>query len=568
LLINYNISMKKNLVRKILIVLTIFSTTTSCKKGNKGGSRATGWAINSKEGGFQYNTKYKEQETAPGLVFVEGGTFTKGKVKDDPMHDWNNSPNQQHVQSFYMDESEVTNIMYMEYLDWTKKVYPPENENFREIYDGVVPDTLVWRNRLGFNEVMVTEYLRHPAYQDYPVVGVNWVQANQFCVWRTDRVNESALEKNGYLKEGAKITDVTADSNFSTNTYIISPTSTYGGNEEILNGGKKASKNPITNADGEEINIYATRSSGIIQPDYRLPTESEWEFAALGMSELRSYNVHRGRKKYPWNGQYTRSGSRATRGDQNANFKQGDGDYGGIAGWSDDGADITQITRFYEPNDYGLYDMAGNVAEWVADVYRPIVDDEYTDFNYYRGNVYTKNKIGEDGKVVLITADSIGYDTLQNGKVVATVLPGQIAQVPVDENETYLRTNFSKANQINFRDGDKASSRYFDQGNSDDEGEEEAGSDNMYNSPKHSVRMDSLGNMIKEYDTSNKRTSQINDQIRVYKGGSWKDREYWLDPAERRFYPQDMATSYIGFRCAMSRVGSKTKGPRKSPSGK
>ena len=556
--------MKKYSVLKILIVLTIFGTMSSCKKGKKGGSRATGWAINSKEGGFQYNTKYEEQETAPGLVFVQGGTFTKGKVKDDPMHDWNNSPNQQHVQSFYMDESEVTNVMYMEYLDWTKKVYPPENENFTQIYDGVVPDTLVWRDRLGFNEVMVEEYLRHPAYQDYPVVGVSWVQANQFCVWRTDRVNESALEGAGFLKEDAKITDVTADSNFSTNTYIISPTSTYGGNEEILNGGKKKSKNPQTNADGEEINIYATRSTGIIQPDYRLPTEAEWEFAALGMSELRSYNVHRGRKKYPWNGQYTRSGKRSTRGDQNANFKQGDGDYGGIAGWSDDGADITQITKFYEPNDYGLYDMAGNVAEWVADVYRPIVDDEYTDFNYYRGNVYTKNKIGEDGKVVLISSDSIGYDTLQNGKVVADALPGQIVQVPVDDNETYLRTNFDKSDNINFRDGDKASSRYFDKGNGDDEGEE-AGSEVMYNSPIHSVEVDSAGNMIKEYDESNARTSLINDQIRVYKGGSWKDREYWLDPAERKFYPQDMATSYIGFRCAMSRVGSKSKGKRKSP---
>ncbi len=557
--------MKKNLVLKILVVLTILGTATSCKKGKKGGSRATGWAINSKDGGFQYNTKYKEQETAPGLVFVEGGTFTKGKVKDDPMHDWNNSPNQQHVQSFYMDETEVTNIMYMEYLDWMKKVYPPENENFKEIYDGVVPYTLVWRDRLGFNEVMVTEYLRHPAYQDYPVVGVSWVQANQFCVWRTDRVNESALEKNGYLKEGAKITDVNADSNFSTNTYIISPTSTYGGNEEILNGGKRKSKNPITNADGEETHIYATRETGILQPGYRLPTESEWEFAALGMSDLRSYNVHRGRKKYPWSGQYTRSGSRATRGDQNANFKQGKGDYGGIAGWSDDGADITQKVMFYEPNSYGLYDMAGNVAEWVADVYRPIVDDEYTDFNYYRGNVYTKNKIGEDGKVVLITADSIVYDTLQNGKVVAAGLPGQIAQVPVDDNETYLRTNFDKSNNINFRDGDIASSRYFDKGNGDDEGDKEASSDIMYHSPKHRVELDSMGNMIKEYDKSSKRTTLINDQIRVYKGGSWKDREYWLDPAERRFYPQDMATSYIGFRCAMSRVGSKSKGKRKSP---
>jgi len=562
-------NMRKHFALKFLVILTVFATT-SCSKGKKGGSRATGWKINSKEGGFQYNTKYQEQETAPGVVFIEGGTFTKGQVNDDPMHDWNNSPNQQHVQSFYMDETEVTNIMYMEYLDWTKKVYPPENENFTQIYNGVVPDTLVWRNRLGYNEVMTNNYLRHPAYQEYPVVGVSWIQANQFCVWRTDRINEDALERNGFLKEDAKITDVTADSNFSTNTYIISPSSTYGGNEEILNGGKRKSKNPQTNADGEEINIYATRSTGILQPGYRLPTEAEWEFAALGMSEIRSYNVHRGRKKYPWSGQYTRSGKRVTRGDHNANFKQGDGDYGGIAGWSDDGADITAQVMSYDPNDYGLYDMAGNVAEWVADVYRPIVDDEMSDFNYYRGNVFTKNKIGEDGKVAIITPDSIGYDTLATGKVIATTLPGQIAQVPVDDNETYLRTNFNKSDNINYRDGDKASSRSFSDGG-DDEGEEETDKGDetrgMYNSPKHSVTVDSAGVMTKEYDGSSKRTSLVNDEVRVYKGGSWKDREYWLDPAQRRFYPEAMATDYIGFRCAMSRVGAKSKGKgnRKSP---
>tara|TARA_B110001450_G_scaffold240610_1_gene249488 strand:+ start:801 stop:2489 length:1689 start_codon:yes stop_codon:yes gene_type:complete len=554
--------MRKHFALKFLVILTVFATT-SCSKGKKGGSRATGWKINSKEGGFQFNTDYKEQETAPGLVFVEGGTFTKGQVNDDPMHDWNNSPNQQHVQSFYMDETEVTNVMYMEYLDWTKKVYPPENENYKQIYNGVVPDTLVWRSRLGYNEVMTNNYLRHPAYQNYPVVGTSWIQANQFCVWRTDRINEDALEKNGFLKEDAKITDVTADSNFSTNTYINSPTSTYGGNEEILNGGKKKSKNQQTNADGEPVGIYATRSTGILQPGYRLPTEAEWEFAALGMSELRSYNVHRGRKKYPWSGQYTRSGKRTTRGDHNANFKQGDGDYGGLAGWSDDGADVTAEVMSYEPNDHGLYDMAGNVAEWVADVYRPIVDDEMSDFNYYRGNVFTKNKIGDDGKVSIISSDSIGYDTLPNGKVIATALPGQIAQVPVDDNETYLRTNFDKSNHINYRDGDKASSQDYEFGGDDEGGsDDESGSETrgMYNSPNHSVTVDSAGIMTKEYDGSSKRTSLINDEVRVYKGGSWKDREYWLDPAQRRFYPQAMATDYIGFRCAMSRVGAKSKG--------
>ncbi len=560
--------MKKVVAFKILLVLALGVVSTSCKKSSssRNTSRATGWDINSREGGFQYNTDFKEQETAPGLVFIEGGTFTKGRVQDDVMHDWNNSPTQQHVQSFYMDETEVTNAMYMEYLDWIKRVYPPAEENFRAIYHGALPDTLVWRNRLGFNEVMTENYLRHPGYGEYPVVGVSWIQAVEFANWRSDRVNEYNLERAGYLKRDAKVIDVNAESNFSTDTYINAPTLTYGGNEEIINGDNRNKRYARVDADGNESNIYATRETGIISPKYRLPTETEWEYAALGLSEIRDFNLYRGRKKYPWDGQYTRSSKRKIRGDQLANFKQGKGDYGGIAGWSDDGADITNAVKSYDPNDFGLYDMAGNVAEWVADVYRPIIDDEFNDFNYYRGNVYTKNALNEDGTVKVISADDIVYDTLSNGKVVARNLPGEIAQIPIDENETYLRTNFDKSDEINFRDGDRRSSRYFESFN-DDESEESNKKDftgKMYNSPKHSIRRDSLGNIIREYDKGNNRTSLINDEVRVYKGGSWKDREYWLDPAQRRYFPQDMATDYIGFRCAMSRVGSKSKTKNKT----
>jgi len=561
--------MKRVLAFKTLLVLTLSLATVSCKKSSssKNSSRATGWQINNREGGFQYNTDFKEQETSPGLVFVEGGTFTKGKVQDDVMHDWNNTPNQQHVQSFYMDETEVTNMMYLEYLDWIKRVYPPTDENFRAIYLGALPDTLVWRNRLGYNEVMTENYLRHPGYAEYPVVGVSWIQAVEFANWRSDRVNEANLTQAGYIKRDAMITDVSAESNFNTDTYINAPTLTYGGNEEIINGDNRSKRNVRVDADGNESNIYATLETGIISPKYRLPTETEWEYAALGLSEIRSYNLYRGRKKYPWDGQYTRSDKRKIRGDQLANFKQGKGDYGGIAGWSDDGADITNKVKSYDPNDYGLYDMAGNVAEWVADVYRPIIDDEFNDFNYYRGNVYTKNALNEDGTVKVVTPEDIVYDTLSNGKIIARNLPGEILQVPVDQNETYLRTNFDKSDEINFRDGDKRSSRRFDQNFGDDDeslNKKESETKDMYNSPRHSVERDSLGNLIREYDKSNDRTSLINDKVRVYKGGSWKDREYWLDPAQRRYFPQDMATDYIGFRCAMSRVGLKSKAKNKT----
>jgi gliding motility-associated lipoprotein GldJ len=202
--------------------------------------------------------------------------------------------------------------------------------------------------------------------------------------------------------------------------------------------------------------------------------------------------------------------------------------------------------------------MAGNVAEWVADVYRPIIDNESNDFNYFRGNRYTKNKIGADGKVEIVTLET-KKDTLSNGKIIVRTFPGQIAQVP-DENETYLRQNFDKSN-INYRDGDKQSSKYYDFGSSESD---KLKADRCIILPKHNVTTDSLGLMVRKYDRSSKRTTLINDDVRVYKGGSWRDRAYWLDPAQRRYFPQDMATDYIGFRCAMSRVGPKSDG-RKTP---
>ena len=562
-------SMKVNkfMAIRALLLLVIMASFSSCSKktDSKAGSKATGWKINDKKGGFQYASKFKKQETGPGLVLVEGGTFTMGRVADDPMHDWNNTPNQQHVMSFYMDETEVTNLMYMEYLDWLKRVFPPEEDNYKNIYQGASPDTLVWRNRLGYNETMTNNYLRHPAYADYPVVGVNWIQATEFSKWRTDRVNESVLERQGYLKKDAKVTDVKAEATFSTDTYLAAPSKTFGGDDKIVLKGprnsKAAGKGGTKGANGttkEAKNVYAQRTSGLILPEYRLPTEAEWEYAAAADVGQREYNTYKGQKKYPWSGSYTRSSKRAIKGDQLANFKQGKGDYGGIAGWSDDGADITNKVKSYPPKDFGLYDMAGNVAEWVADVYRPIVDDEGNDFNYFRGNVYTKDKIGEDGKVELVTQETQKFDTMPNGKVMARNFVGQIAQVPVDDKETYLRQNFDKSDEKNYRDGDKQSTRYFDFGGSEEGDGKLKAEQRMYDSPVHNVSTDSIGNMIRKYDHSSKRTTLINDDVRVYKGGSWKDRAYWLDPAQRRYFPQDMATDYIGFRCAMSRVGPKS----------
>ena len=187
--------------RYLNIVITSFCLLilTACSKSNSSGnvSRGTGWKLDK-------DNSFKDQETAPGLIFIEGGTFTKGKVQDDVMRDWNNTPTQQNVMSFYMDETEVTNKMYLEYIKYLKKVYPPEKPEFTGIYESALPDTLVWRGRLSYNEDLVVNYFRHPAYGEFPVVGVNWFQANSYAKWRTDRVNELILEREGFLSNEAR----------------------------------------------------------------------------------------------------------------------------------------------------------------------------------------------------------------------------------------------------------------------------------------------------------------------------------------------------------------------------
>ena len=277
---------------KFILLLSIF-VIVSCNRNNyKSGKISQATGIKLGEDGFDYKgLKFKDKKTPPGLIFVQGGTFTKGNSKDNVMHDWNNTPSQQYVRSFFMDETEVTNLMYLEYLDWLKEKYGSD-ENLKKVYEAALPDTLAWRNPLGFNEDMVNNYLRHPAFKNHPVVGVSWQQATNFAKWRTNRVNEQILIKEGYLNDSVQY------SNFNTKAYLFNPSA----NE--------------TNADS----LYASVETGLLLPEYRLPTETEWEYAALGLNELSEKNNYRGKKKFPWDGEYTRSQKKKNLGDQLANF--------------------------------------------------------------------------------------------------------------------------------------------------------------------------------------------------------------------------------------------------------
>lgn len=451
------------------------ASLASCKQEK---SSTTGWAYNDpKNGGFEV-VSYLEQETGPGLVLIEGGTYVMGRSEQDVTYEWNNTPRRITVHSFYMDETEITNIQYLEYLYWLTRVY---GTDYPEVYKKALPDTLVWRDRLAFNEPFVELYLRHPAYQNYPVVGVNWLQATDFCSWRTDRVNEQILIREGILRVNPAQVN---EDNFNTQAYLANQ---Y---EGLV---KSPLKDLSPNGDTRKVRM----EDGILLPHYRLPTEAEWEYAAYALIGNTKFEDVVDRKLYPWNGHVVRNSEEKYKGEMLANFKRGRGDNMGVAGKLNDNADIPAPVFSYWPNDYGLYNMAGNVSEWCMDVYRPLSPEDQSDFNSFRGNVFQTQMTDADGNID--EKDSLGH----------------IRYRDVTEAEAATRRNYKKADNIDFIDGDEPE--------------------------------------VIKYDEN---FTLISNRARIYKGGSWKDRAFWMTPGSRRFLDEAQSTDYIGFRCAMIRVGS------------
>ncbi|NQW36980.1 MAG: gliding motility lipoprotein GldJ [Flavobacteriales bacterium] len=583
----------QNSFKTVLIIFLSVFTLSSCFRTEHSKSTLTGWNFNDPHfGNFTAPVDYRGQKTPPGMVLIEGGTFTMGHVQDDVMFDWNSTPVRQQLRSFYIDEAEVTNKEYSFYLEYLSRVFPQSDtmDINKRIYQAALPDTLVWRDNLGSTGSLSETYLRHPAFANYPVVGVSWLQAVGYCKWRTDRVNERILMDKGILKPlfADDSISVEGENHFVTQTYLKNPYLLFNGDSSIYSKGvpvrkslnskrgifkkrsARKSRNNTTVIDTllqdttllvtndnplpkkpEFTGRHVTISDGLLVSKYRLPTEAEWEYAAKAEVENREYNTIRGRKKYTWNGKYTRDNSKRYKGDMLANYKQGQGDYSGLAGWSSDGADITAEIKSYKPNAFGLYNMSGNVAEWVADVYRPIIDSQANDFNYFRGTNFLKTYIDSLGKVVVLDYNNLVLDTLNNGKIVPNGSPGEMKYVPITKDDAFMRYNYRRANNANQDDGDLASNKYFYKDEDD-----AASIPRMYNSPQNKIEVDEQGRVVKKYDTKNTRRTLINNNLRVYKGGSWKDRAYWLDPAQRRYLPEYAATDYIGFRCAMDRLGS------------
>ena len=473
---------------------------SSCKES----SNTTGWAYNDpKNGGFEVYP-FVEQVTGPGLVLVEGGTFVMGRVEQDVMYDWDNTPRRVTVSSFYIDECEISNLNYREYLNWLERVFVPAD--LKIVYDNAYPDENVWRDKLKYAENEVEYYFRYPAYNNYPVVGVSWLQAVNYAAWRTDRVNEKILVDNGYAMYN---TTPSPEGYFNTDAYL-----TYGDNAYESNSDKRLQY--ITTEEYRNVKM----EDGILLPKYRLPTEAEWEYAAYGLIGNTLNERVLERRIYPWNGSFVRSDDKKYMGDKVANLRRGRGDYMGVAGYLNDAGNITTNVKSYWPNDYGIYNMGGNVAEWVLDVYRPGSGEDVADFNPFRGNYFETKQLLEDGTVE--ERDSVG----------------RVPMVPVSDFKNDRRRNYRTADNKNYLDGDWASNLESDNWLGDST---KTSTDMMYRKKE------------KQYEYS-----LVSDRARVYKGGSWKDIQYWAAPGQRRYLDEDEATDYIGFRCAMARLGPPT----------
>ncbi len=385
-------------MKKLLFYLMILAFLGSCNfiKDKLGGNKGSGVSGNGELVGVDSRSRPFYQPDPYGMVFVPQGSFTMGGGAPDMTYGTVNDPKTISISGFFMDETEITNNEYRQFVHWVRdsiartilgEIRPEdylieENEKTGEIYD---PPHLNWHTRIEWTsedqelrDALEAMYL--PEHERY---------------FRKKQVDTRKLNYEYYWIDllAASRKDYTTDGNFLDASLANRPQglrdrSVYVRRESInvypdtlawIHDYAYSFNDPLTEKyfwhpaynhypvvgvnwnqarafcvwRTELLNNYLMSRKGMeVVSDFRLPTEAEWEWAARGGHHL---------NPYPWGGPYTRN----ELGCFLANFKPLRGNY--IA----DGGLRTVIVAHYPPNDYGLYDMAGNVAEWTNSAYDP-----------------------------------------------------------------------------------------------------------------------------------------------------------------------------------------------------
>ena len=474
-------------------------------------STATGWTYENENftgrngyasSGFAAHENYRPQIPA-GMVVIEGGTFMMGEKTDLITAQRDNLTRRVSVGSFYMDQHEVSNLDWREYVHWMEVVY---GATAPRLVDKARPNVDKLSDPMTYNEPYLDRYYSHPAFNHYPVVGITWEQAMDYCQWRTDRMNELVLVRAGvlaepdfsYVQRENNLDSIAQNFVFNTDKYLL---------QRSYN--PKPGPKPLKNAFGGV--RKSDMGDGLMYPNFRLPTEAEWEFAAYGLKAEKNGLIAEGRI-YPWSGDQMRTTKTGKQqGRMQANYVRGRGDMMGTAGDLNDKYTTTAPVNEYAPNDFGLYNMAGNVNEWVMDVYRSTSSQDVAEYNPFRGNEersYLADFKDENGNY------NLKIDSL--GRVAYVVLP--------------------KEDLRGFKDGSGQLSTDF----------------KLYTDPEGETALRNN----RQLDPTDVLAPKITNKTRVYKGGSWKDRAYWLNPSTRRYLNQDKSANDIGFRCAMTMLGS------------